>query len=1379
MALERIGLGAVLSADSKQFVKGTDRARDSLGRFQKQSTTLPPGLNKLAMAAQRTGRIMRESFRGVSTGLRRVGEGVRMTAMGMLPFTLAVGKSIKQAADFERQMSAVGAITRANEEDFKTLTDKAVQMGIESVFSATQSGEAMEYMGRAGASAQEITAGLSGVMNAAAADSIDLASASNVVSVAVKAMNLQWSEASHVADVLALTSARSNTNILALGESFTYGASQAKRMNIPIEETAAIFGRLADAGLKGSIGGTAFTNMLNKITKPSKKATAFMKKYGLSVTDAGGKMKKVSVLVDEFGKALGRIKDEGKKAAMGAELFGLRGVRAFAALETAGKKSIDALTQELKRSSLGIGAAAEMAERRLDNFLGKLTLFGASVESISIGLFSPLLKEFTPVIEEMTRGLNNVLFSLKGLKDMRNAENQEYSKSAQLIAQTTAARLTAAGAIEAQTAAAEKGLSVVNRMLLGEEKLSSGQISARRRAMEESLAAGRRLRASQNRWNAERMAEAEAADKAMVAQAFKTGQQGLEARKRVQTQMIKNALNAQDTMAAKEKIAASKSVVTELQRMAAIGKLQKWNERTRILNIQRTLENIRKERAARYGWNKAQIGMAQKTDSTLLANLQKSGNQRHMAEWAIQKRIRREQGKPMAMPSGAEKALAQAMAAGRQQQAIRERWSRAQIREAIQRDNKLLGMVKEGGAARVDAEKQIQAQLAATGAKPIELPTTTEQSLAQAVRAGRQQQAIREKWTQAQIDTATERDNKLLAMVKEGGGRRLAAEKQIQAQLAQQAADAAAPVTTTEQQLANTLKLGREQRAMRKGWDEEQIREAESRDYQLLKNALKAGQAGVAARAELQKRIAADAKMAGTQMSEVEQQNAAAYIAATQAKELADQQRADSLRAQIKRMDELDRIEKEHGHTAMTLAKGLLEAIDWLKEGWNALIERIKAGGRWLEETLGAERLQSVMKWVTIFGTVAAALGPVLLILGGIAYVLTAGIIPILTGMASIAMAAFWPVVMIGGALLLAWQLLRQEGETFGSSVGRVWESIYQWGLGVYNDVLVPFWVGLKTALAPAIEAIGAIWRETVEVTKIVLGDLFGFMSSSLEGAGINWLQVGQTVGKVIGWIAKGFMLVLRYAIPIFASIVQAVYTVLETLWPVFKVAFKIISEYFLFPFRRIYDAVMNVSAALGTMFGGDILGGLGRLGIALVDLVLAPIQLILRQILILADAIPGMGDLIPEGVRTFAEKGLTGLLYPEGKAKVATETSKQTEVAAKAQIKALQKTQPEVAEKPAERTRESLEAELKGITDIKAQKEAEAAAPPVIDNKLELVDKRVTDVNATMCVDGEAVAHATTKHQKEVHERRGAKHVRWQNKIANEHGTIITPGAA
>lgn len=321
-------------------------------------------------------------------------------------FTAGIGLMSSSAADFEAQMSTVGAVMLKGRSEIGALEAKAKQLGATTVFSATQAAEGMELMARAGFSEGDILGGIDGVLNAAAASGMTLAETANHVSNVLKGMGMETSEASRVADVLALASSRTNSTIGSLGESMKNVASTAREFNIPLEEVVAGVALLQDVGLDASVAGSAMNTMLTRMAKISPEMAAKMNKLGVSFQDAQGNMLPFQQVMDQLSTLLNSTKGNMEAAALTADLFGMRGQKAatnLVELVRAGKFS--GLVNELNNAA---GAAEKMAKLRLDNLKGQFVLLQSAVEGFAIEAMGPVndqLKEGTKNVTDLVSAI--------------------------------------------------------------------------------------------------------------------------------------------------------------------------------------------------------------------------------------------------------------------------------------------------------------------------------------------------------------------------------------------------------------------------------------------------------------------------------------------------------------------------------------------------------------------------------------------------------------------------------------------------------------------------------------------------------------------------------------------------------------------------------------------------------------------------------------------------------------------------------------------------------------------------------------------------------------------------------------------------------------
>jgi len=214
---------------------------------------------------------MKKNVQSASAAIGKMNQGIRGLAMAGLPATAAIGFATKTFGDFEFQMKTVQSVLLATDDEMKSLTKQAKLMGATTEFSAIQASEGQENLARAGFNTKQIMGALPGVMSAASAANVDLATATDLVVGQLGAFGLKASESNRVADAMALTTALTNTNFTQLGEAMKFAAPELKGLGLSVEETASSLGVLANAGIKGSLAGTAIKNAFVKLSKPTKK----------------------------------------------------------------------------------------------------------------------------------------------------------------------------------------------------------------------------------------------------------------------------------------------------------------------------------------------------------------------------------------------------------------------------------------------------------------------------------------------------------------------------------------------------------------------------------------------------------------------------------------------------------------------------------------------------------------------------------------------------------------------------------------------------------------------------------------------------------------------------------------------------------------------------------------------------------------------------------------------------------------------------------------------------------------------------------------------------------------------------------------------------
>lgn len=315
--------------------------------------------------------------------------------------------AVKVTSDFESAMSKVSAISGATGGDLDDLNKKAQEMGAKTKFSATESAEAFTYMAMAGWKTEDMLSGIDGIMSLAAADGLDLATTSDIVTDALTAFGLSAFNSGHFADVLAKASSNANTNVSMLGESFKYAAPVAGALGYSAEDTAIALGLMANAGIKGSQGGTALRGSLTRLIKPTDEAAVLMEQYGLSMTNADGSMKSLGEVMNMLRDKLGGL-TEAEQAQVAAQIFGQEAMSGMLAIINASDSDYAKLTDAIYDAD---DAAQQMADTMLDNLSGQLTLLKSALEGLAIQfgeILMPYIKQFVTWLQNLTQKLQEL-----------------------------------------------------------------------------------------------------------------------------------------------------------------------------------------------------------------------------------------------------------------------------------------------------------------------------------------------------------------------------------------------------------------------------------------------------------------------------------------------------------------------------------------------------------------------------------------------------------------------------------------------------------------------------------------------------------------------------------------------------------------------------------------------------------------------------------------------------------------------------------------------------------------------------------------------------------------------------------------------------------
>ena len=311
----------------------------------------------------------------------------RAQMMDAVALGAALVAPVRTAMRFEQAMAEVGAVARASSDDLARLTAQARELGAKTNWSASQAAEGMKFLAMAGFNTEQTLAAMPGMLNLASAGAIDLGRAADIASNILSGFNLEAKEMGRVGDVLTNTFTASNTNLEMLGESMKYVAPVAAATNTSLEATAAMIGKLGDAGIQGSMAGTALRAILNRIAAPSGKAAELFAQMGVATRDAAGNMRPVADVLADIARAT-QLLGTAERSEVISTLFGLEAASAATVLvNQAASGSLQSFAESLKEA----GSATRVAERQNETATGAMKRLGSAIESLAISIGNVLL----------------------------------------------------------------------------------------------------------------------------------------------------------------------------------------------------------------------------------------------------------------------------------------------------------------------------------------------------------------------------------------------------------------------------------------------------------------------------------------------------------------------------------------------------------------------------------------------------------------------------------------------------------------------------------------------------------------------------------------------------------------------------------------------------------------------------------------------------------------------------------------------------------------------------------------------------------------------------------------------------------------------------
>lgn len=326
--------------------------------------------------------------------------GAAAIGMGAMSIT-------KDAAEYENIMTTVRSILKATDNDITTFNQRFSDMsrnirkvGVDTKFTTTEVAGAAKYLGMAGLNIEDINNSIKPIANLAIIGDAPLDRMADIVTNIQTAYGLDSSKMPQIADVLTSITTSTNTNVLEMGEAMKFAAPMMSMAKISFNEATAAIGALANAGLKGTVAGTALRAMMTRLLNPTKKGTEVLKKYNIQLYEldkATGKTKLKS-LFDIFSQLKAHDASIQDLTRLFDKIGGNAANNVFAELMK--------LPELIQNSVYAAGLSDRIASEKQETIKGKWDKVTSQFTETGMNVF----EAYSPVIKE---GLDNLVLLLQ------------------------------------------------------------------------------------------------------------------------------------------------------------------------------------------------------------------------------------------------------------------------------------------------------------------------------------------------------------------------------------------------------------------------------------------------------------------------------------------------------------------------------------------------------------------------------------------------------------------------------------------------------------------------------------------------------------------------------------------------------------------------------------------------------------------------------------------------------------------------------------------------------------------------------------------------------------------------------------------------------
>lgn len=238
----------------------------------------------------------------------------------------ALKNMLSTVVDLEDAMKRFQAITQTTDTEMRGFNAQMLKLGETSRYSMRDLVETATLLGQTGLSADAVAKTIPAITNLATASGSTLKEATDAITAAMGAYNMQAHQATDVADIMTAALNRTKLNMTQLSQGISVAANISRDAGISFSELTAVIASLAQAGIRsGSTIGTGTRQLIQELEAPSDKLKNTLAVLGISLGE-------IDLKSNGLIGVLENLRDKGFGTSEALRSLDLRAAAAFSAL---------------------------------------------------------------------------------------------------------------------------------------------------------------------------------------------------------------------------------------------------------------------------------------------------------------------------------------------------------------------------------------------------------------------------------------------------------------------------------------------------------------------------------------------------------------------------------------------------------------------------------------------------------------------------------------------------------------------------------------------------------------------------------------------------------------------------------------------------------------------------------------------------------------------------------------------------------------------------------------------------------------------------------------------------------------------------------------